>query len=190
MVYYCFALDDDCSGTEVLGGISLVDDDEARIFGKQVIQDLQRGGDHRAICTILITEGRRTVGSIPFEPSCRWRMTAAACMDPSFRCWDRGGHPSSRPWCRDGMTRFVSTDVLAALAFSPNQPNSPLPGASPPRRSAPSVRPSPRALTRRSPDAASPWWIAPSKIDLTCYARLKRPCSRLRRSSVRHIQSR
>jgi hypothetical protein len=69
MVYYCFALDDSRSGIEVLGGISLADDDEARIFGKQVIQDLKRGGDQRAICTILITAGRRTVGSIPFEPS-------------------------------------------------------------------------------------------------------------------------
>jgi hypothetical protein len=69
MVYYCFALDDSRSGTEVLGGIPLADDDEARIFGTQVIQDLQRGADQRATGTILITEGRRTVGRIPFEPS-------------------------------------------------------------------------------------------------------------------------
>ncbi len=44
------------------------------------------------------------------------------------------------------------------------------------RRSAPSVRPSPRASQwREVPNAASPRWIAPSSIDLPCHAPVEMP---------------
>jgi hypothetical protein len=64
MRHYHFVLDDG-SGPDGLGDMVLRDDDAARVFGKQVIRDL-RQSDRCASGVMLIAEGERTVGVIPF----------------------------------------------------------------------------------------------------------------------------
>src|SRR3954468_13371070 len=64
MRHYHFVLDDG-SGPDGLGGMELRDDDAALAFGKRVIRDL-RQGDRSASGVMLIAEGERTVGVIPF----------------------------------------------------------------------------------------------------------------------------
>lgn len=65
MRYYHFALDDG-TGPEDLGGMALVDDNEAIAFGKQVIQDLKSYADQYARWSMGITEGERIVDTIHF----------------------------------------------------------------------------------------------------------------------------
>jgi len=66
MGYYHFTIDKS-GGIEVLGGTPLDDDDAAIAFGKQVIRDLKHDAKECAGWAMLITEGARTVGAIPFE---------------------------------------------------------------------------------------------------------------------------
>jgi hypothetical protein len=66
MDYYRFILDDS-DGTENLGGMSLANDDEAIDFAERIIRDLEREPGETARSLMLITEGKRIIGSIPFE---------------------------------------------------------------------------------------------------------------------------
>ena len=66
MGYYHFTIDKN-GGIEVLGGTPLVDDDAAIAFSKQVIRDLKHDAKECAGWAMLITEGARSVGAIPFE---------------------------------------------------------------------------------------------------------------------------
>jgi len=66
MAYYHFTIDKN-GGIEVLGGTPLADDDAAIAFSKQVIRDLQHDAKECAGWAMLITEGARSVGAIPFE---------------------------------------------------------------------------------------------------------------------------
>jgi hypothetical protein len=59
--------DDD---TESLGTMALGDDDEARLFGAEVIRDLMQNAPTRyAAYTMDIVHGERAVASIPFAPA-------------------------------------------------------------------------------------------------------------------------
>jgi hypothetical protein len=76
MGYYHFTVDK--SGRiEVLGGTLLADDDAAVAFGKQVIRDLNHDAKECAGWAMLITEGARTVGAIPFELDASRRTDSA-----------------------------------------------------------------------------------------------------------------
>jgi hypothetical protein len=66
MIGYQFNLHTD-TRVEELGSMALVDDAEARAFGKQVIEDLLDEDDgHCSGWTLEITEGDRRVASIRF----------------------------------------------------------------------------------------------------------------------------
>ena len=68
MFYYHFAIQNDGTGIESLGGWALADDGAALTFGKRVIQDLlETDADRYATWAMDIAEGARVVGSIPFE---------------------------------------------------------------------------------------------------------------------------
>jgi hypothetical protein len=60
----------DGSGREVTGQIELSDDDEAFVFGEQVIREMMQGsGRQYAGCAMELYEGGRIVGRIPL-----WRI--------------------------------------------------------------------------------------------------------------------
>jgi hypothetical protein len=66
MIGYQFSLHAD-TRVEELGSVALVDDAEARAFGKQVIRDLlDHDDEHCSGWTLEIIEGDRHVASIPF----------------------------------------------------------------------------------------------------------------------------
>jgi hypothetical protein len=55
---------------EALGVMPLRDDDDARLFGFEVIRDLMvNAAPHYAAYTMVIIRGERTVASIPFGPA-------------------------------------------------------------------------------------------------------------------------
>jgi hypothetical protein len=64
---YHFTLRNDGAQVDDLGFMGLADDDEALVFGKQVIRDLKGGDRNYAGWIMDITEGERPVGNIPFE---------------------------------------------------------------------------------------------------------------------------
>jgi hypothetical protein len=67
MLAYHFTLRNDGAQVDDLGFMGLADDDEALVFGKQVIRDLKGGDRNYAGWIMDITEGERPVGNIPFE---------------------------------------------------------------------------------------------------------------------------
>jgi hypothetical protein len=55
---------------EALGVMPLGDDDEARLFGAEIIRDLMENAAPRyAAYTMDIVEGGHTIASIPFAPA-------------------------------------------------------------------------------------------------------------------------
>jgi hypothetical protein len=55
--------------TETLGVMPLGNDDEARLFGSEIIRDLMENAVPRyAAYTMDIVEGGHTIASIPFAP--------------------------------------------------------------------------------------------------------------------------
>jgi hypothetical protein len=69
MLAYSFVVrNSDATEIERLGGMALADDGKALTFGKQVIQDLMRGGaEQYAGWTMDVAQDERVVASIPFN---------------------------------------------------------------------------------------------------------------------------
>jgi len=65
MPFYHFAIQDSGTRSEELGGITLADDGEALAFGRRVARDMR--AEEYSGRTLEITEGDRSIGSIPFE---------------------------------------------------------------------------------------------------------------------------
>jgi hypothetical protein len=82
MGYYHFTIDKS-GGIEVLGGTPLDDDAAAIAFSQQVIRDLKHDAKECAGWAMLITEGARTVGAIPFELDAG-RRTGSALTEKGY----------------------------------------------------------------------------------------------------------
>ena len=65
MPCYHFAIPDNGTHSEELGGMVLADDGEALAFGRRVAREGR--AEHYTGRTLDITEGDRRIGSIPFE---------------------------------------------------------------------------------------------------------------------------
>jgi hypothetical protein len=86
---------------EALGVMPLEDDDEARLFGADVIRDLMGSAATRyAAYTMDVVRGRRTIARIPFAPA-GWATVVARAV--WYHCtWYRlsglmDGAPPERP---------------------------------------------------------------------------------------------
>jgi hypothetical protein len=68
MPHYCFSLQNNGARIDDLGGVVLADDVEALAFGRRVIRELlDKNPEQHARWTMDITEGDRTVRSVPLE---------------------------------------------------------------------------------------------------------------------------
>ena len=64
----CFTLRNGGAGNEDLGHVPLADDNEAFEFARDIIRELmQRDAANYADAAMGITQGKRIVGSVPFD---------------------------------------------------------------------------------------------------------------------------